>query len=267
MTLNFSASQQKSSDGVVITAFYRSMGKFWGRKIFWKFSVFWLILDCLKKILNPRQIYALRLSSMHSTCENERFGHEIPLGNFVSTSVHPDFERKNVLAINKFQHVCQNFFLPVQSTILGNKFYTEKKIVLQIVSDFEQNCFWRVVEKLAAEWWEKHFSSRVVFSGNKYVLKIYEFLTVFKISENKSVGAMKICILTVLGINLGEKRWLGIALFLNVFRHWAKTFRPGSNMFMARKWKFHSTCGEVHFRGTHFQKNVSSTFFPEFEQK
>ena len=98
------------------------------------------------------------------------------------------------------------------------------------------------------------------FFGDKYVLKVYEFSTIFGFLEKTSFGAMKICILTVLGINLGEKRWLGIALFLNVFRHWAKTFRPGSNMFMARKWKFHSTCGEVHFWGTIFRKCVIYIF-------
>ena len=78
---------------------------------------------------------------------------------------------------------------------------------------------------------------------------------------------MKTCILTVLGINFEEKYGLGKVLILIVFGHWAKTFCPESNMLLAGKWKFHSTCGEVHFRGTHFQKIVSSTFFPEFEQK
>ena len=101
----------------------------------------------MKKILNPRQIYALMLSSVHSTCENERFGHEISLGNFVSSSVHPDFERKNVLTINKFQQVCQSFFLPVQSTI------TREQILYWKKDSFAN--FFRLWAKLFLAWYWK----------------------------------------------------------------------------------------------------------------
>ena len=114
------------------------------------------------------------------------------------------------------------------------------------------------------------FFSRVCFLGNKYFLKNYRFSTIFGILDETFVVVIKTCILTVLGINVEEKSWLGKVLILIVFGHWAKTFRPDSNMFLARKRNFHSTCARDDvFWGTHFQKrcNLHFYFFQSLSKK
>ena len=99
------------------------------------------------------------------------------------------------------------------------------------------------------------------FLGNKYFPKSYEFLNPFWISEKTSVAVIKTCILTVLEINSEEKCWLGKVLILIVFGHWAKTFCPDSNMFLARKLKFHCTCAEDHFWEHIFKERCYLHFF------
>ena len=157
------------------------------------------------------------------------------------------------------------FYLP-RGSILRNKYYTEKKIVLWIFPDFDRNCSGVILKHLRRSSGHAFFF-QIVFLGNKYFLKSYEFLNPFGVSEETSVEVTKTCILTALEINFEEKCWLGKVLILIVFGHWAKIFCPDSNVFLARKRNFHCTCAEDRFWVTLFQKKVLSTFFSEFVQK
>ena len=192
---------------------------------------------------------------MHSTRQIERFWHEDSLGNFMISSVHPDFERKNVvLAIKKFQQVCQNFILPVQRIVISGKILYWKK-------DSFVNIFrhWAICSSLILKNFrrsrENWFSFGVAFLWNKYFLKNFDFLSFFGVLEKTFVVVISTCIRIFLGINFEEKCWPGKVLFF-FLGHWAKTFRSDSNIFVPRKRRILSTYAEVLFWGTRFQKKV-----------
>ena len=152
-----------------------------------------------------------------------------------------------------FHRVVKTLFYLPRESFLRNKYYTEKKIVLWIFPEFDRNGSGVILENVRRSS-ETCIFFQISFLGNKYFLKSYEFLHLFGISEKTAVEVTKTCILTVLEINFEEKCWLGKVLILIVFGHWAKTFCPDSNMFLARKWKFHCTCAEDHFWEHIFEK-------------
>ena len=130
----------------------------------------------MKKLLILLQLFGAMLSFMHTTCQNERFGHVDSLRNFMISSVRPDFERKNVvLAIKKDQQGCQNFLLPVQRINIREQFLYWKKDSFLINFRHWAYCS-SVILKNFPRSRENWFFFGVAFLWNKYFLKTFDFL-------------------------------------------------------------------------------------------
>ena len=218
------------------------------------FGLFKKIFDLSSGICINVFIYAVHVSKMKVS------GTKFPLEVFwIRLFIRTLSGKKSAFRQTSIRRVVKPLFYLPSGSLLRNKYYTEKKLNLWIFPDFDRN-FSGVILKHLRRSSETCIFFQISFLKNKYFLKICEFLNPFGNSEKTSVEVTKTCNLTVLEINFEEKCWLGKVLNLIVFGHWAKTFCPDSNMFLARKRNFHCTCAEDHFWEHIFKKGVIYIF-------
>ena len=157
------------------------------------FGLFKKTFDPSSAICSNVVIYAFYVSKW--TIRARRFPWKF--FDFVCSSGHWA-EKSRSCDKKNFSRFVKTLFYLSRGSLLVKKFYTEKKIVLKIFSDIEQNCS-SVILKNVWRSSENCLFFGVAFLWNKYFLKIYDFLLFFRSLEKTSVGVMKNMLFNCLG--------------------------------------------------------------------